>query len=78
MVCLDLGTSAFRCLRRQDGCLVGRKSPAAYISLPINEADLSLLKQMRIPVIRSDDSLVVVGAAALDLAQALRISSILC
>ncbi len=76
MVCLDLGTSAFRCLRRQDSCLVGRKSPAMYISLPINEADVSLLKQMRIPVIRSEDSLVVVGAAALDLAQALRISSI--
>ena len=76
MVCLDLGTSAFRCLRRQESCLIGRKSPATYISLPINEADVSLLKQMRIPVIRSEDSLVVVGAAALDLAQALRISSI--
>lgn len=76
MVCLDLGTSAFRCLRRQNSCLVGRKSPATYISLPINDADVSLLKQMRIPVIRSEDSLVVVGAAALDLAQALRISSI--
>ncbi len=76
MVCLDFGTTEFRCLRRQGGCLTGRKIPAVYISLPIDDTDLGLLKQMRIPTIRCDDSLVVVGSAALDLSRQLRVPSI--
>lgn len=76
MVCLDFGTTEFRCLRRQSGCLTGRKIPAVYVSLPMDETDQGLLKQMRIPTIRCDDSLIVVGAAALDLARQLRVPSI--
>ncbi len=75
-VCLDFGTSEFRCLRKQAGCVIGRKSPAVYLSLPTDDTDHSLLKQMRIPTIRCDDSLVVVGAAALDLSKQLRIPCI--
>ena len=73
MVCLDFGSSEFRCLRQHSSLLTGRKSPAVYASLPSDEADQNLLKQMRIPAIRSDDSLIVVGAMALDLAKAMRI-----
>ncbi len=76
MVCLDFGTTEFRSLRRHSACLTGRKSPAVYVSLPAEEADQSLLNQMRIPVVHCDDSLVVVGAAALDLAKSLRIPSV--
>ena len=76
MVCLDFGTSEFRCLRRQATCTIGRKSPAVYVSLPTDETDHSLIKQLRIPTIRCDDSLVVVGAAALDLSKQLRIPTI--
>ncbi len=76
MVCLDFGTTEFRCMRRQGGCLSGRKSPAVYLSLPVDDTDLSLLRQMRIPTIRCDDSLVVVGSAALDLAKQLRMPCI--
>lgn len=76
MVCLDFGTTEFRCLRRQSGCLTGRKIPAVYVSLPLDDTDHGLLKQMRIPTIRCDDSLVVVGAAALDLSRQLRVPSI--
>ena len=76
MVCLDMGTTEFRCLRRHSTCLIGRKSPAVYVSLPTDDADQSLLKQMRISTIRSDDSLIVVGSAALDLAKAMRIPSV--
>jgi hypothetical protein len=73
MVCLDFGTTEFRSLRRHSACLTGRKSPAVYVSLPTDATDQNLLKQMRIPVIRSDDSLVVLGAAASDLAKSMRI-----
>ena len=76
MVCLDFGTSEFRCLRKQAACITGRKSPAVYVSLPADETDHSLLQQMRIPTIRCDDSLVVVGAAALALSKQLRIPCI--
>ncbi len=76
MVCLDFGTTEFRCIRRQGGCLFARKCPAVYVSLPIDDTDLGLLRQMRIPTIRCDDSLVVVGSAALDLAKQLRIPCI--
>ena len=76
IVCLDLGTTEFRCLRQQTACLTGRRSPAVYVSLPSDEANESLLKQMRIPTIHSDDGLVVVGSAALDLAKSMRIPSI--
>ena len=76
IVCLDFGTSEFRCLRQHAACTTGRKSPAVYVSLPTDQTDLSLLQQMRIPTIRCDDSLVVIGAAALDLSKQLRIPSI--
>jgi hypothetical protein len=76
MVCLDFGTSEFRSLRKQAACITGRKTPAVYVSLPADETDHSLLKQMCITTIRCDDSLVVVGAAALTLSKQLRIPCI--
>ncbi len=75
-VCLDIGTTEFRCLRRSPTCLIGRKSPAVYLSLPNEAEDQNLLKQMKIPTIRCDDSLVVVGTAARDLAKSMRIPTI--
>lgn len=76
MVCLDLGTSEFRSLRRRAACVAGRKSPAVYVAFPSDQADMSLLRQLRMETIRCQDSVIVVGAAALDLACALRIPSI--
>ena len=76
IVCLDVGTTEFHSLRRNSNCLSGRRSPAFYVSLPAHDADLNLLKQMRIPTIHCDDSLIVVGAAALDLAKSMRMPSI--
>lgn len=76
MVCLDLGTSEFRSLRRRAACVAGRKSPALYVSFPSDQTDVSLLRQLRVETIRCQDSLVVVGAAAQDLACSLRIPSI--
>lgn len=76
MVCLDFGTTEFRCLRRQSTCVTGRKSPAVYVSLPNERANENLLKQMRIPIIHSDDSLIAIGAAALDLAKSMRIATV--
>lgn len=76
MVCLDLGTSEFRSLRRRTACVAGRKSPAVYVSFPSSHSDVSLLRQLRMETIRCDDSLIVVGAAAQELACSLRIPAI--
>lgn len=76
MVCLDLGTSEFRSLRRRTACIAGRRSPAVYVSFPSSHSDVSLLRQLRMETIRCDDSLVVVGAAAQELACSLRIPAI--
>lgn len=76
MVCLDLGTSEFRSLRRRTACIAGRKSPAVYVSFPSTHSDVNLLRQLRMETIRCDDSLIVVGAAAQELACSLRIPTI--
>ncbi len=73
IVSLDLGATEFRSLRQQSNCLVGRKSLAVYAALPSGESEQSLLAQMCIPSILCDDSLIVLGTAAVDLSRALRI-----
>lgn len=72
IVSLDLGATEFRSLRQQPNCLVGRRNLAVYTALPDRDAEQSLLSQMCIPWIRCEDSLIVLGTAAIDLCRSMR------
>jgi hypothetical protein len=61
---LDLGTSRFRSLRRQDRRLIARQTPTAYAAVEATTDHARLLNQIRIPVIRSDAAFLVSGPDA--------------
>lgn len=73
MVCLDLGTTEFRSLRRRTACVVGRRMPAYYVAFPVDGAEERLFDQLRIERIRCEDSLIVLGSSALDLSTSLQV-----
>lgn len=68
-IALDIGTSAFRTLRRQESRLFGRQCPAVYVSLPNGAAQRRLLQQAEVPFSLCDDALIVTGSEAVDVAE---------
>ena len=68
-VALDLGTTAFRSLRRDGSRLVARREAAAYTVVPGCRESEQLLRDAGVPFSRTDAGLVVAGEAALHLAR---------
>ena len=67
-VALDVGTTAFRTLRRENGRLVGRREAAAYTVLPRRPEPQRLLQTAGIAFSRCPSGLIVAGQAAIDVA----------
>ena len=67
-VALDLGTTAFRSLRWEDGRLVGRREAAVYTVVPRRPEPQRLLAKAGVPFSRCQSGLVVAGQAALQVA----------
>ena len=67
-VALDLGTTAFRSLRREGGQLVGRREAAAYVVLPRRPEPQRLLQDAGIAFSRCESGLIVAGQAAVAVA----------
>ncbi|MBX3443619.1 MAG: hypothetical protein KF774_14525 [Planctomyces sp.] len=70
---LDIGSSGLRSLHRIGPALRGRQTPAVYLTLPMEPAERRLLEQLCVPFSACEDSYVVVGAHAVELAQALKL-----
>jgi hypothetical protein len=70
---LDLGTSGFRALWRQDRRLAGRQIAACYLPLDDDARCRKLLQDAHIPFCAADDSLLVVGDEALELGPTLHL-----
>ena len=66
---LDLGTTAFRSLRRDGNRLVARREAAAYTVVPGCSDSERLLRDAGVPFSRTEGGLVVAGEAALQLAR---------
>lgn len=75
-IALDIGTRHFRSLRRQEGRLIGRRNLAEYVSLPDTAGHRRLLERTTYSFARCEDSLLVVGQAALDLGETLQLPSV--
>jgi hypothetical protein len=75
-IALDIGTRHFRSLRRDEGRLIGRRNLAEYVALPDTPGHRRLLERTASSFARCDDSLLVVGQAALELAETLQLPSI--
>lgn len=73
---LDFGTTEFRALQNHDRCLLGRRTAAVYTSIPNQDAERRLLNQMHIPYQVSEESLIVLGTPAIDLARSMRLATI--
>ncbi|MFG0332930.1 MAG: hypothetical protein ACF8TS_06160 [Maioricimonas sp. JB049] len=65
---VDIGTHEIRSLRLEQGRLLGRRVAAWYIDLPATRAQQRLLDEAHIHYLVSDDRLLVLGDAAVDLA----------
>lgn len=63
---LDLGSSEFRSLRREDDRLIARRLPAVYTVIDDQPAHRRMLEQSQIPYSPATGSLVVVGESALE------------
>ncbi|MGD9855293.1 MAG: hypothetical protein AB7U20_10120, partial [Planctomycetaceae bacterium] len=72
----DIGTRHFRSLRRQEGRLIGRRNLAEYVALPDTPGHRRLLERTTYSFARCEDSLLVVGQAALELAETLQLPSV--
>ncbi|WP_437205199.1 hypothetical protein [Planctomicrobium sp. SH664] len=68
---LDLGSSEFRSLRRQDHRLIARRIPAVYTIVDDNPAQRRLLEQSHINYSVTNGSLVVMGEAAHEISRLL-------
>ena len=68
-IALDLGSDLLRSLRVQGDRLLARRCRATCSILPDNPAQRRLLEQSRIPFATCEDSLVLIGSAAVELAQ---------
>lgn len=75
-IALDIGTRHFRSLRREGGRLLGRRNLAEYVALPDTPAHRRLLERTSSSFARCEDSLLVVGQAALELAETLQLPSV--
>lgn len=64
MIALDLGSYAFRSMRRIGDQLIGRRYRTDYIALPATDSKQELLDQSRIPYARCEDSFLLLGDAA--------------
>lgn len=67
----DLGTSRFRCVRRNDRRLLARQAATGYVAIAATPARTRLLSQAHIAAIRTDDSLLLTAGDAEPLAAAL-------
>ncbi|QDU38498.1 hypothetical protein Mal4_28260 [Maioricimonas rarisocia] len=67
-IAVDIGTDEFRSLRLEQGRLLGRRVAAWYIDLPATRAQQRLLDEAHVHYLVSDDRLLVLGDAAVDLA----------
>jgi len=63
---LDLGSTQFRCLRRQGPRLIGRACAAACLTLADTPAHRRLLERDAVRYVECDDQLLIVGEAALE------------
>jgi len=70
---VDFFVSGFGSLVRIYLCLVGRQVPACYASLHDAEPQRRLLRQAKVKFTPCDDALIVVGEAAIDVAESLSI-----
>lgn len=68
-IAVDIGSDEFRSLRLEQGRLLGRRVAAWYIDLPATRAQQRLLDEAHIRYLTSDDRLLVLGDAAIDLAE---------
>ncbi len=68
-IAVDVGTSAFRSLRLDEGRLMARRMAACYVHLPDDSDRRRLLAQAHVPFQTTDDGLIVVGDEAEALAR---------
>lgn len=72
-IALDIDGRRLSSLRRQGRRLIGRHSPACYLSVPPHDAEKRLLERARIPYASCDGSTIVLGRHASDLAPLLHV-----
>jgi len=72
MASLDLGSSEFRSLRREEQRLIARRMPAVYTVLEDVPGNRRLLEQSQIPFSTPAGSLVVIGEPAQEVSRLLR------
>lgn len=73
---LDLGASEFRCLRREQQQLVGRRVPASYALIRTSPAHLRLLEQSEAKFAKCGEYLVPIGESVAEWAELLRIPAL--
>lgn len=69
----DCGTSRFRAVRRDARRLIGRQTPTAYTAITHRDSARRLMCQARIPCCFSDDALLILGADADAVADAMQL-----
>ena len=68
-VALDLGSSEFRSLRKTQQRLIAKRIPAVYCAIQDHPHYRRILNQARIPHSTADDSLIVMGESACEVAR---------
>lgn len=68
-IAIDLGSSEFRSLRKNQERLIARRVPAVYCAVENRTESRDRLEQARIPFSQTEDSLIVVGSAAVQFTQ---------
>ena len=63
---LDLGSSEFRSLRRDEHRLIAQRIPAVYTVVPDHSANRKVLDQSNVPYSTAVDALVVIGEEAIE------------
>ena len=74
-IALDVGAYRFESLRRTGDRLLGRSCRAAYSAVPTTDSQCRLFQQAQVPYAVCDDSLVLMGDWAVDLAHLFQIRS---
>ncbi|REJ73956.1 MAG: hypothetical protein DWQ34_01910 [Planctomycetota bacterium] len=72
-IALDIDGRRLSSLRRQGRRLIGRHSPACYLSVPPHDAEKRLLERARIPYATCDGNTILLGRHAADLAPLLHV-----
>lgn len=75
-IALDIGTQQIRSLRREGGRLLGRKNLAEYIALPDTPGHRRLLERVTFSFGRCQNSLLVIGQTAVELAETLQVPTV--